>query len=222
MRESKLPKSPTPRPRVRRGNAEDADRLREALVAAALQLFAEGGLAAVSLRAVAARVGVSPMAPYRYFADKAELLAGLWQFVIDELLGQLQAAVQRHRGARQRHRALIEAFVDFWQGHPQHFCLVYGFSDLSQDRASKAPISQAPVYARLRELALEVTAALATATGGDPRRAKLAADLRLAMLLGYLHGTMVVTRYPWTPQPELRRAYLTQVESAVEACLAGR
>ena len=61
-----------PRPRAARG---DGDRLRTDLLTAAADLIAEHGeIEAVSLRAVARRVGVSPTAVYRHFDDHVELL----------------------------------------------------------------------------------------------------------------------------------------------------
>ena len=113
------------RPRVRRGNQADADRLRADLIAAAMQLYAESGLAAVSVRAVAARVGVSPMTTYRYFADKAELLGGLWGSVFDDLHDQALLALSTVNGARERHRVFVATIVRYWETHPDHFCLVH-------------------------------------------------------------------------------------------------
>jgi len=55
--------------------------VRDELLAAALRLFSNGGLQAVSMRAAAAAVGVSAMTPYRYFAQKADRLSGVWEFV---------------------------------------------------------------------------------------------------------------------------------------------
>jgi AcrR family transcriptional regulator len=48
--------------------------LREALVEAALELLAEGGLANLSLGEAAKRVGVTAAAPYRHFSSREELL----------------------------------------------------------------------------------------------------------------------------------------------------
>jgi AcrR family transcriptional regulator len=58
---------------------------REAILDAALALADERGLAAVSMRAVAERVGVTPMALYPYVGSKDALLDGL----VDRLLGEL-------------------------------------------------------------------------------------------------------------------------------------
>ena len=54
--------------------------LQEALTSAALELVREGGAAAVSMREVAQRAGVSRAAPYHHFRDKEQLLASvpLW------------------------------------------------------------------------------------------------------------------------------------------------
>lgn len=61
---------------------------RQAILDAAVALADERGLGAVSMRAVAERVGVTPMALYPHVGSKAELLDGM----IGELLGQLSAA----------------------------------------------------------------------------------------------------------------------------------
>src|SRR3954447_7655253 len=50
---------------------------REAVLDATLALAEERGLDAVSMRAVAARLGVTPMALYRHVGDKQGLLDGL-------------------------------------------------------------------------------------------------------------------------------------------------
>lgn len=213
--------APAGRVRVRRGNAEDADRLRAELVEAAMQLFAEGGLPAVSVRSVAARVGVSPMSTYRYFADKAELLSGLWLSVIHELCKRIKRAVEARDGGRARHRALIDAFLRYWETHPEHYCLVYGFTAIGQQREARSQVARAGVYTELLGIALGVTESLADEIGADRARAKLASDVRLAMLLGYLHGTLVATRYPWSESKLLREAYLDRVQDAVEQCLRG-
>lgn len=210
------------RPRVRRGNEADAERMRADLVAAAMQIFTEQGLAAVSIRAVAQRVGVSPMAPYRYFADKAELLAGLWGSVIEALCTEMTRAVQAAQGARARHRAGVEAFLDFWEQHPDQFCLVYGFQELPQAPQAQAAAAGISAYAQLLALGRDLSTALAAELGADTRQVKLSTDIRVAMMLGYLHGTLVSNRYPWSDRATLRTAYVTQIEQAVERCLLGR
>ena len=53
--------------------ADVAD-FRDRLCEAAERLFAEHGPEAVTMRQLAAELGVSPMTPYRYFRDKDDIL----------------------------------------------------------------------------------------------------------------------------------------------------
>lgn len=58
--------------------------------------------------------------------------------------------------------------------------------------------------------------------GADTGRVKLSAHIRVAMMPGHLHGTLVSNRHPWSERATLRTAYVTQIEQAVERCLLGR
>ncbi len=59
------------------------------ILAAAWKLFAAGGIDAVSLRRVAAKVDVTPMAIYRHFADKDALIDALDRW--SDRLGAIEA-----------------------------------------------------------------------------------------------------------------------------------
>ena len=206
------------RRRVRRGSAEDAQRLRDELLAAAMGLFAGGGLDAVTMRAVAEQVGVSVMTPYRYFADKAELLRGLWQSVLRAACDEMRAAVDAQRSGRARQRAMIEAFIGYWEAHPDHFRLVYQTDKVTQN-APKARWTEVPVYGELLQLVQGVTVDVAQEIGAGPAHVKLAGDIRFAMILGYLQAALVNRRYPWADVVGMRAIYIDQVMAAVERVL---
>ena len=61
------------------------------ILAAAWKLFAAGGIDAVSLRQVAAKVRVTPMAIYRHFADKDALIDALVVDALDRWSDRLAA-----------------------------------------------------------------------------------------------------------------------------------
>ena len=71
--------------------------LRDALLEAALQRLQADGVVKLSLRGLAADVGVSPTAVYRHFEDKSALLAaiacdgfiGLTQYMQQHLVGYM-------------------------------------------------------------------------------------------------------------------------------------
>ncbi|GAA1551792.1 hypothetical protein GCM10009678_38390 [Actinomadura kijaniata] len=71
--------TPAPRGRGTRGLTRDE------VLDAALDLAEERGLSAVGVRAVASRLGVTPMALYRYVGDKDGLLDGLVERLMREM-----------------------------------------------------------------------------------------------------------------------------------------
>src|SRR5258708_39148983 len=66
--------------------------LRMECVRAAMELLEESGETGLSLRAVARRVGVSPAAPYRHYADREALVSAVAAVGYRELAERLAAA----------------------------------------------------------------------------------------------------------------------------------
>jgi AcrR family transcriptional regulator len=207
-----------PRPRVRRGSEADADRLRDELLAAALALFMQGGLEAVTMRAVATQVGVSAMTPYRYFEDKGHLLRGIWQHVLGAAWRGMLAAAQDRTDVRDRIRAQIDAFIDYWEANPQHYRLVY-MTEQTTRRGENEALATLPIYTGVLEASLQASRELAQQVGGDPAHAKLASDVRFMMVSGYLHARLVNQRYPWGAVEVLRPAFVELILDAMTNCL---
>lgn len=97
-----------PRRRQRgRPTAESPD-LRPQLLDAAIACFARSGIAATSLRAIAAEAGVTPALLHYYFGDKDQLL----QAVVDERLQPVFGAIRTAiLGADDDVAGLVAAFV---------------------------------------------------------------------------------------------------------------
>jgi len=85
-----------------------------ALAAAGVRLADTRGLAAVSMRTVAAEMGVASMALYRYVQSKHELLL----MMVDEAFGPPQASATPSGGWRDRLAAWAHAYRDRLQAHP--------------------------------------------------------------------------------------------------------
>jgi AcrR family transcriptional regulator len=217
-RRRRKPTQPT-RARVRRGNHDDAQKLRGELLEAAMQLFSDRGLEGVSMRAVAEKIGVSAMTPYRYFADKAELLSGLWQFVLRALFNQMAEAIRAHDDARSRVRASLAAFLDYMESNPDQYRLVYMTEQTTQRQEKAGGLTSAPVYGELLDLVRGVLEDFAAEIGASTVHVKLANDIRTIMQLGYLHGTLVNRRYPWSERSLLRAVYLEQTIATIERML---
>lgn len=71
--------------------------LREALVAAALTMIAERGLAGFAISEIARAVGVSPAAPYRHFRDRSALLAEVARRGFQSLAAEMEGARTKGR-----------------------------------------------------------------------------------------------------------------------------
>jgi AcrR family transcriptional regulator len=139
-------------------------RLREALLAAALELVREGGATALSLREVARRAGVSHAAPAHHFGDKAGLLTEL---AIEGF--RLFTEAQRAGAARggddpqRRFGWLGWAYVMFAAEHRAHFEVMFRPELLRKDDPTLAEVSLG-AYQLLLETA---RAALGTPTDDE-------------------------------------------------------
>lgn len=87
---------------------EEVAAFRERLCEAATGLFAEKGVAGVTMREIAAKLGVSAMTPYRYFHDKDDILAAVRARAFDRFAATLEEAYDGpgtipERSMRKRH-----------------------------------------------------------------------------------------------------------------------
>ncbi|MFC6086363.1 TetR family transcriptional regulator [Sphaerisporangium aureirubrum] len=91
-----------------------ADKLtRDTVIDQAMALADEEGVDAVTIRRLAARLGVTPMALYWHFKNKDELMAALAEHV----LGGVTAGVSPDDPWRDRLRVLVEAVVHAMREH---------------------------------------------------------------------------------------------------------
>src|SRR5579875_3131320 len=129
--------------------------LRAALVREAVALLRDG-TGAVSLRAVARGAGVSAMAPYRHFAEKAALLGAVAEQGFTDLRVALEAADARASGGA----ALVEqglAYIAFARRQPQLFRLMFAGKEIAS--AAKEPGETAYTVLARRVAALAPAAA---------------------------------------------------------------
>lgn len=191
---------PEPRRRSPRGQGAA---LREEVLRAAMDLLREtSSEEAVSLRAVAERVGVSVPAIYLHFADKAALMDAVCGEVFAALHVAMRTASEQAPDPFQALRAQGQAYVRFALANPEHYRIVMmrtaGELDVADEIASGA-------FGYLLE---SVTACLATGVlEGD------AVDIGLR-LWAAAHGiaALLIAKpaFPWPP-----------VDQVVDAVISG-
>jgi AcrR family transcriptional regulator len=146
--------------------------LRDELVVVAAELLDEGGPAAVTLREVGARAGVSRTAPYRHFADKDALLAAI---AARELSRRLAPDATSSRPPSPMNQML--GYVRWAQRHPARFKLTFGaWSGESAELGDSAHLARQ----RLVEAVVEEQRA-GRLPKGDPERVA-------ALVLALAHG----------------------------------
>jgi AcrR family transcriptional regulator len=96
------------------------------LTDAALQLVQEKGPKGFTLREVARRAGVSAAAPYRHFADKAQLLAAAATQGFVQLHDTLDATVAATNDLSEQVLAMARAYVRWAVSHPDYYQVMFG------------------------------------------------------------------------------------------------
>lgn len=93
--------------------------LRNALIDAGLELLSEGGSAALDLRKVARKAGVSHAAPYRHFTDKQALIAAINEEGFNRLAERIKSALKiaPHKALEQL-QGIALAYVQFSVDNP--------------------------------------------------------------------------------------------------------
>jgi TetR/AcrR family transcriptional regulator, tetracycline repressor protein len=178
------------RPGPRRALTEDE------ILDAALGLLDDGGVAAASVRGIAAKVGVAPNAIYTYFPDKAAVLAG----VSERLLGEVDHGVFADREQPWRHRleSLALELRARLTAHPGAVSVMIG-----------DPMD-GPHALALNERLLELLAD----AGLDPTDAARAAYLLIVYVFGSIALEVAAQHQPGPLPPESERIATRQITFA--------
>ncbi|HLI67886.1 MAG TPA: TetR/AcrR family transcriptional regulator [Caulobacteraceae bacterium] len=111
----------------------EIERFRGRLIAVAERLFAENGASSVSMRQIAAALGVSPMTPYRYFKDKDEILAAARTSSFNRFADALEAAHAGPGDAAARGKAVGRAYLRFAFDNPAAYRLMFDLTQPTED-----------------------------------------------------------------------------------------
>ena len=195
---------------VKRLRGQHHGDLRNALLAAALELVAERGPRGFSVAEAARRAGVSSAAPYKHFADRDALLAAL---AVSGYEGQARRFSSALAAATadpvDRLAAVVRTYVAFAVEERPLFDVVFG-AGLDKGRHPDVAAASAEVLAVL----LPETAAVAP--GEHEARDLLMAVASLA------HGYAVfLTERAFGPVEEALAPTLDRADAAVRALLAG-
>ncbi|MCO6000064.1 TetR/AcrR family transcriptional regulator [Actinoallomurus rhizosphaericola] len=166
--------------------AAKEDQTRDRIVQAAADLLTEGGRGAVTTRAVASRVGVSPPMIFRLFGEKDGLLAAVAEYGHDRFHAT-KNPLQPSDDPVNDLRSAWSLAVEFGQNNPELFLLIYG-EPRSATMTAAARTGEERMHARIQRVA---------AAG------RLRVDETLAA--GILQATARGAVLQWLDQPEDQR-----------------
>ena len=152
---------------------EEKERVRVALLQAALDLSAKHGFASLGLREVSREAGIAPTSFYRHFADMEELGATLIRERVGGLRRELSAGLQAVAPA-DAVSVLVDATFAFAARDPQLMRFIVA------ERAGASAVHRE----LLRQEQAELARALAAAAGGEQPAGKpsIAADAAIGLL----------------------------------------
>jgi AcrR family transcriptional regulator len=154
--------------------------LREQVVAASLILIEEQGIAALSLREVARRAGVSHQAPYHHFGSKDALVAELVGRGFTRLSEMLESAERTRGTPARRLRLAARAYVDFALANPAAFRIMF--------RPELADLSACPSAGAAGRRAYSVLVRLVAENFGGPRVTQDRLETITTMHWSTVHG----------------------------------
>jgi AcrR family transcriptional regulator len=99
--------------------------LRDVIRNTARDLFARQGYESVSMRRIGAEVGCSPMAMYRHFASKEDLLLSICEETFEQMNRALDLVADKPGTRLEVLRASINSIIDFHLSHPNHFRVTF-------------------------------------------------------------------------------------------------
>lgn len=183
---------------------------RQRILDAAQAIFAESGLAGLSVRAIAARAGLSTIGVYSHFKGKRGILLALYA----DGFSRLGEAADIPPGSAEDGdlvKLLVNRYIDFYRDHPAHYQLMFGM-DRNQlgDSATLGPIAKASI----QRLAATLSRLLPS---GQLPDVALGMALRVWVLM---HGYVTLremARFRMMGEAEWR----AEVANAVDQLLAG-
>lgn len=162
---------------------QDIADFRNELCRVATERFARHGYEGVTMRQLAEALGCSPKTPYRYFKDKADILATVRAQAFNRFAEALEKAAAAPGDPTGRGRAVIEAYLDFALRNPHAYRIMFDID--------------APIDADHPELGPAADRAARFITSGAERMAEIGVIAADPLMFGWsmwaaIHGTVML------------------------------
>ena len=104
---------------------KELDSSRRRILDVAVKLFVKTGRDALTMRRLAAEVGYSTMAIYRWFKNKDDVVVAVRVDGFNRMAGELEAAFHNKGASRDRSRAVGAAYFHFARANPDFYRVLF-------------------------------------------------------------------------------------------------
>jgi AcrR family transcriptional regulator len=120
-----MPVAPKARTYSRKPVGRQRVSLRDQVRDTARELFGRDGYESVSMRRIGAEVGCSPMAIYRHYPNKEELLLSICEETFNKMIRLLDATRARPGTSLEKLRRCVRTIIEFHLSHPNHYKVTF-------------------------------------------------------------------------------------------------
>lgn len=134
---------------------ERVDEIQSEILKVALDVFRREGSAGLTLRAIATRMGWTPAALYRYFANKEELLASIRAYGFVQIAAALREARLGAGDPMDASRRAVRAYLGFAVEEAELFRLMYELDQGDSPSVEHVYVERESAFAEARLIAAE-------------------------------------------------------------------
>lgn len=110
---------------VKERRAKEKEELRQEILNAARELFAQEGYENVTMRKIAEKIDYSPTTIYLYFQDKEELCRSICEETSAKLVKQFEGIMAAASDPIEQLRRVALAYIEFGLSHPNHYKVTF-------------------------------------------------------------------------------------------------
>ncbi len=171
--------------------------LRDIIRNTARELFAKEGYASVSMRRIGAEIGCSPMAMYRHYASKDDLLVSICEETFTKMIKLIDARREKPGTPIEKLRSCLRTIIDFHLSHPNHYKVTFMTEIPAGPAADRKVAIGQPTLDRLRKGIQECA---------EAKGIEIDLELMTQIMRAGMHGLvamLIITQRPYpVRQPE--------------------
>jgi AcrR family transcriptional regulator len=186
--------------------------LREQIRDTARDLFAREGYESVSMRRIGAEIGCSPMAIYRHYENKEELLLSICEETFNRMIQLLDKTREKPGTRLEVLRMCVRTVVDFHISHPNHYKVTFMTMMPPGPVAERKVAIGQHVMDRLREGVRECAEA-----NGIEVDVEMAAQIIRVAIHGLASSLITTSKcYPWKDPQRMKEELIATVTRQFE------